>query len=268
MNSVSGIRNFSTCMRRYANLQGKTAIVTASTEGIGFAIAHKLGKDGANVVISSRKEEKVSEALSKLKSDNISAIGIPCHVGKSEDRKSLLDLAQSNFGAIDILVTNAGVNPYFGTTLQTPEKAYDKIFDTNVKSTFQWIQDAVPLMEKSPNASITIVSSIGAFAPFEMLGIYSVSKTALVGLTKALSPELGAKNIRINCIAPGIIKTKFSQALWKNPDISKTITSQVALKRVGTADECGGIVSFLSSDEATYVTGETFVVSGGMPSRL
>jgi len=253
---------------RSIKLNGKTAVVTASTDGIGFAVAQKLGLDGAHVVISSRKQDKVDSAKATLKKLNISVSGEVCHVTDSVQRTALLNKIENDFGGLDILVLNAGVNPYFGPTLNTPEEAYDKIFNTNVKSTFLWIQQAVPLMKNRKNASITVVSSIAAFAPFQQLGVYSMSKTALVAMTKTFCSELGVEGIRINCVAPGVIKTKFSSALWKNTAMEKSILEKVPVGRLGTVEDCSGIVSFLSSDESSYITGETFIVAGGMQSRM
>ena len=264
--SSSLVRNLSSSA--LGRLSGKVAVVTASTDGIGYAIAKKLGEDGAHVVISSRKKANVDKAVDKLKSANIQVSGIACHVGKSEDRKALLDSVREQFNGFDILVSNAAVNPYFGSILMTPESAYDKIFDVNVKATFQLIQEAVPLMKGRDNSSITIVSSIGGYTPFDLLGIYSVSKTTLIGLTKALTPELSQLNIRVNCLCPGIIRTKFSGALWKNKAAEEECLKIVPMKRLGEPEDCGGIVSFLSSDDARYVTGESIVVAGGSQSRL
>ncbi|XP_002131419.2 dehydrogenase/reductase SDR family member 4 [Ciona intestinalis] len=246
-------------------LDGKVALVTASSQGIGFAIARKLAQDGAHVVICSRKKQNVDEAVQGLKSEGLSVSGSVCHVGKSDDRKSFINQLEKDFGGLDILVSNAAVNPYFGSILATPESAYDKIFDVNVKATFQLVQDAVPLMQKRGGGSVVIVSSMAAYNPNEMLGIYSVSKTALVGLTKALMPELSSMNIRVNCIAPGIIRTKFSKSLLQHEE---AVRQQVPLGRIGNPEDCAGMVAFLCSDEASYMTGETVVINGGMKSRL
>ncbi|XP_076811153.1 dehydrogenase/reductase SDR family member 4-like [Clavelina lepadiformis] len=249
-----------------AKHSGKVAVITASTEGIGFAIARKLGLDGAHVVISSRKQANVDQAINALKAENISVSGVACHVGKASDRRALLDKVEKDHGGIDILVLNAGVNPYFGSILGTPESAYDKILDINVKSTFMFIQESVPMIEKRGKGSIVIVTSVGGYVPSELLGIYGVSKTALLGLVKALVPELCSKNIRVNGLAPGLIKTKMSGALLSQGE--EVAAQMIPINKVGRPDDCAGIVSFLSSDEAAYITGETVVVAGGVQSRL
>lgn len=262
------VRSMSSSTAGVGRLSGKVAVVTASTDGIGYAIAKKLGEEGAHVVVSSRKMDNVERAVSDLKAANLQVTGMACHVGKAEDRKALFDLVKEQFGGLDILVSNAAVNPYFGSALATPEAAYDKIFDVNVKATFQLIQEAVPLMKGRDNSSITIVSSIGGYTPFELLGIYSVSKTALIGLTKALTPELADHKIRVNCLCPGVIRTKFSGALWKDQAAEEECLKMIPMNRLGEPEDCGGVVSFLSSDDARFVTGESIVVAGGSQSRL
>ena len=249
-------------------LDGKVAVITASSKGIGFAIAKKFALEGAKVVISSRNESNVQKAVKDLKSKSLDVQGIQCHVSNENDRQKMVDLVKSQYGKLDILVSNAAVNPYFGPTLETPEKSYDKIFDVNVKSTFLMIKDFTSLLKGSSNPSITIVSSIGGFTPFEALGIYSVSKTALIGLTKVLASELARDNIRVNCLCPGVVKTDFSRALWESDSISERIKQEIPLKRFAEPDECSGLVAFLSSNEATYITGENFAIGGGMLSRL
>lgn len=249
-------------------LDGKVAIVTASTDGIGLAIARRLAEDGAKVVISSRKQKNVDKAVETLKQLHLSVTGIPCHVGLEADRKKLIDHTVAEFGGFDILVSNAAVNPVFGPVLNCPEDAWDKIFDINVKATFLLAQSAVPHLEKRGGGSILIVSSIAGFQPFSALGAYSVSKTALFGLTKVLAQELGPSGIRVNCLAPGVIQTKFSAALVENEDVREKVLEGIPLQRIGQPHEMGGLVSFLCSDDALYITGETIVASGGMSSRL
>lgn len=252
-------------------LVGKVACVTASTEGIGFAIARRLAREGARVVISSRKSDNVLKAVETLKSENLDIYGTVCHVSKSDDRKRLLEETIAKYGKLDILVSNAAVSPSFGDILQTTESAWDKIFDINVKAAFFLIKEAIPYLEQQKNSSIVVVSSIAAYSPMDLIGAYSVSKTALLGLTKALVNPCSQKGIRINGIAPGVIKTKFSQSLWNSEDVKENEPipfGACALNRVGTPDECAGTVAFLVSDDASYVTGETIVTAGGMASHL
>ncbi|XP_062500872.1 dehydrogenase/reductase SDR family member 4-like [Corticium candelabrum] len=249
-------------------LVGKVAVVTASTDGIGFAIARKLAQEGARVVVSSRKETRIKEAVRSLTDEGLSVSGVVCHVGKKEDRENLIDKAVKEYGGLDILVSNAAVNPTFGPILETPEQAWDKIYEVNIKAAAMLTASCVPHLAKRGGGSIVYVSSIGGFNPFELLGAYSVSKTALFALTKAVSRECGPKKIRVNCIAPGIIRTKFSEALWSNQPILNHLLDTIPLKRIGEPEDCAGTVSFLCSDEARYITGETIIISGGMQSRL
>jgi len=231
-------------------LAGKVAVVTASTEGIGLAIAQNLGRHGASVMVSSRKAANVEKAVKQLQEEGLDVDGMVCHVGKSDDRAALLDSTVKRWGGLDILVSNAAVNPYFGPILGCPEEA------------------CVPLFEARGGGSAVFVSSIGGFQPIPFLGPYSVSKTALFGLTKALATEVASDNIRVNCIAPGIIKTKFAEALTDNETIAEKALETLPMGRFGAPEEMGGVVSFLVSDEASYLTGETIVLAGGMNARL
>lgn len=195
-------------------LEGKICVVTASSDGIGFAIAKKLGLDGAKVVVSSRKQANVDEAVKLLKSQGITDVfGVSCHVAKEGDRKKLFDETVKRFGGIDVLVSNAAVNPAVSSVLESSEEAWDKIFDVNVKAAYLLAKEVKPHIISRGGGSIVFISSIGGFQPFDLLGAYSVSKTALFGLTKAASLECVKDNIRVNCVAPGVIETKFSSAV-------------------------------------------------------
>ncbi|XP_003743672.1 dehydrogenase/reductase SDR family member 4 [Galendromus occidentalis] len=251
-----------------AKLQGKVAVVTASTDGIGFAIARRLAQDGAKVVISSRKEDNVNKAVETLTKEGLTVTGVPCHVGDADQRKNLLKTAVDKFGGLDILVSNAAVNPSATQVLDTPEKAWDKIFEINVKSAFMLTQEAVPLLEKRGQGNIVYISSIAAYQAMPLLGAYSVSKTALLGLTRAAALQLAASKIRVNCVAPGIIKTKFSQLLWEDDGVNDAILQTTPLGRLGAPEDIAGAVSFLVSDDAAYVTGETLPVAGGYFCKL
>lgn len=249
-------------------LQGKVAIVTASTEGIGFSIAKRLAEDGASVVVSSRKQKNVDSAVNSLKKLNLEVLGVKCHVGLKEDRKTLLDETIKKYGKLNILVSNAAANPAMGGVLECGEAEWDKIFDVNVKSSFMLAKECLPYLKKSKGSSIVFVSSISGFDPFELLGAYSVSKTALIGLTKAAAKEVAPIGIRVNCIAPGIIRTKFSRALYESETALDMALSKIPMGRLGECNEIAGIASFLVSDDASYITGEAIVGSGGMTSRL
>lgn len=249
-------------------LAGKTAVVTASTEGIGLAIARKLGQDGAKVIISSRRKNKVDAALTALTAEGLDVLGTVCHVGEEKDRKHLIEFASKAGNGIDILVSNAAVNPHFGPALEASEPVWDKIFNINVKAAFQLTQLVVPEMQKKNGGSITYISSIAAYRPFTFLGIYSVSKTALLGLGKVMAEECAHYNIRVNTVCPGAINTKFSRVLSESDDTKEEILRHLMIKRFGEPEDISGIVSFLSSDEASYITGETMCVTGGFYAHL
>uniref|UniRef100_A0A8C6K5M3 Dehydrogenase/reductase (SDR family) member 4 n=1 Tax=Nothobranchius furzeri TaxID=105023 RepID=A0A8C6K5M3_NOTFU len=226
MNFVSGQRSVS-----HSSLTGKVAIVTASTDGIGLATAQALGKRGAHVVVSSRRQANVDKAVALLQSQSIKVTGTTCNVGSGEDREKLVRMTLDQCGGIDILVSNAAVNPFFGNIMDSTEDVWDKILSVNVKSSFLMTKLVVPHMEKRGGGNVIFVSSVGAYQPMQALGPYCVSKTALLGLTRALAPELAQSNIRVNCVAPGVIKTRFSSALWKNEDVVEELKKQLSIKR-------------------------------------
>uniref|UniRef100_A0A2K6CDB6 Dehydrogenase/reductase 4 n=1 Tax=Macaca nemestrina TaxID=9545 RepID=A0A2K6CDB6_MACNE len=200
-------------MTRRDPLANKVALVTASTDGIGFAIARRLAQDGAHVVVSSRKQQNVDQAVATLQGEGLSVTGTVCHVGKAEDRERLVATAVKLHGGIDILVSNAAVNPFFGSLMDITEEVWDKAPALMTKA-------VVPEMEKRGGGSVVIVASIAAFSPFPGLSPYNVSKTALLGLTKTLAIELAPRNIRVNCLAPGLIKTSFSRMVRKESSAS------------------------------------------------
>ncbi|KAJ7967759.1 Tropinone reductase-like [Quillaja saponaria] len=245
--------------------QGKVAIVTASTQGIGFGIAERLGLEGASVVISSRRQKNVDEAVEKLKARGIEVLGVVCHVSNAQQRKDLVDRTVQKYGKIDVLVSNAAVNPSVETILQTQESALDKLWEVNVKAAILLLQDAAPHFQKG--SSVVFISSITAYQPPSSLAMYGVTKTALLGLTKALAAEL-APDTRVNCVAPGFVPTHFAEFLVKNDAIREENEGKTLLKRLGTTDDMAAATAFLASDDASYITGETLVVAGGMPSKL
>jgi len=263
--SVPMARGFSS-----GHLEGKVAIVTASTQGIGKSIAKRLCQDGAKVMISSRKEKNVTGALAELRSEvgEGSIEGMVCHVGKADDRQRLVRTTIDHFGGIDILVSNAGTNPTFGSILNCTEDQWDKIFDNNVKATFLLTQAVVPHILERKGGSVVIISSIAGLQPIPFILPYSVSKTALLGLVKGLSHDLASEGIRVNSVAPGLIDTSFSSAITSNEVVAEKALETMHIKRFGKPDEISGLVSFLCSKDASYITGENIVVGGGIPSRL
>ncbi|CAN6341099.1 unnamed protein product [Urochloa humidicola] len=246
-------------------LEGKVAVVTASTQGIGLAIAERLGLEGAAVVISSRKQKNVDEAVESLKAKGITVVGAVCHVSDAQQRKGLIDTAVKNFGHIDILVSNAAANPTVDGILQMKEAVLDKLWDINVKASILLLQDAAPHLRKG--SSVIIISSITGYNPEQGLAMYGVTKTALLGLTKALAREMGP-NTRVNCIAPGFVPTRFASFLTTNETIRKELTDKITLNRLGSVEDMAAAAAFLASDDASFITAETIVVAGGMQSRL
>ncbi|GAB2224705.1 hypothetical protein Droror1_Dr00005473 [Drosera rotundifolia] len=244
---------------------GKVAIVTASTQGIGFAIAERLGLEGGSVVVSSRKQKNVDEAVEKLRRKGIEVLGVVCHVSNRQQRKNLIDETVEKYGKIDVVVSNAAVNPTVNTILETQESALDKLWEINVKAAILLIQDAAPHLKNG--SSVILVSSIAGYSPESALAMYGVTKTALLGLTKALAAELGP-NTRVNCLAPGFVPTHFADFITSNAHVRKSIEDKTLLNRLGTTEDMGSAATFLASDDAAYITGETLVVAGGMPSRL
>ncbi|CAO2842465.1 unnamed protein product [Amaranthus hypochondriacus] len=251
------------CMaKRYT---GKVAIITASTQGIGLCIAERLGTEGASVVISSRKKKNVDEAVEKLKSKGIKVLGVVCHVANAEQRKYMIDQTIQEFGKIDVIISNAAVNPTPDSILNTQESALDKLWEVNLKAPVLLIQEAAPHLTKG--SAIIFISSITAYKPMPLMGMYGVTKTALHGLTKALATEL-APDSRVNCIAPGYIPTHFAGIITNSDPIRQIFEEEVLLDRFGSTHDIADAAAFLGSYEASYITGETLVVAGGMNPRL
>ncbi|KAL0534536.1 hypothetical protein IC582_028827 [Cucumis melo] len=245
--------------------QGKVAIVTASTQGIGFQIARRLAFEGASVVISSRRQKNVDEAVEKLKAEGLEVLGIVCHVSNAQQRKNLVEKTIQKYGKIDVVVSNAAVNPSVDSILKTQESVLDKLWDINVKASVLLLQDVAPHLQRG--SSVVLISSIEGYQPSSLLAMYGVTKTALLGLTKALAAEM-APDTRVNCVAPGFVPTHFADFLVTNEAVRKGVESKTLLNRLGTTEDMAAATAFLASDDASYITGETLVVAGGMPSRL
>jgi len=245
------------------SLEGKVALVTGASKGIGFSIAEFFAAAGAKVVISSRKQDALDDMASQLKEKGYQAMGISCNVGKMEELDNLVSRTIDKWGKIDILVNNAATNPVFGPVQNTSLEAYDKIMDVNLKAPFQLMKLCYPYLQASSGASVINISSIGGISPEPGLGIYSVSKAALISMTKVFAKEWGDDNIRVNAICPGLIKTKFSEALWSNDKIVNSMMKMLALKRVGKSEEIAAMALFLASSAASYTTGTVLTADGG-----
>ncbi|WP_150305941.1 SDR family NAD(P)-dependent oxidoreductase [Pseudomonas saliphila] len=250
-------------MSKLFDLTGKVAVITGSTKGIGRAIAEEYAKAGAKVVISSRKADACDKVANELKAQGFDALPIPCHVGDKAQLQNLVDTTIATWGKIDILVCNAATNPVYGPTSQVSDEAFDKIMGTNVKGTFWLCNMVIPQMVELGGGSIVLLSSIAGIRASANIGVYGMSKAAEAGLARNLSLEWGPKNIRVNSIAPGLIRTDFAQALLDDPDRLKRVEEKLPLRRVGEPIDIAGVALFLGSAAGAYVTGQTIVADGG-----
>ena len=244
-------------------LDGKVAIITGATRGIGLAIATTFARAGAKVVISSRRVEHVDAVVKMLTAEGLTAVGIPAHMGKAADAHELAARTVEHFDGIDIIVNNAATNPVFGPLQHSSDDAFEKIFSVNVKGPLELCRTAHTIMAERGGGAIVNISSIGGISPEAGLGLYSVSKAALVSLTKVMAQEWGADGIRANVICPGLIKTKFSQALWQDEHISDQVLGHQPIRRIGMPQDVSGLALFLASDAASYCTGGVYMVDGG-----
>ena len=245
-------------------LNKKTAIVSGGSKGIGKAIALKYAQAGADVVICSRRKENLEAAVIEAESNGFSLIPIECNTSNFDSIQSVVDLTMDKFGKVDILVNNAATNPYYGPILNSEDSHWDKIFDVNVKGYFNFAKACSISMIKNNYGKIINVASIAAKTPLEGLGVYNISKAAVVMLTKVLAKELGQHNIQINTLAPGLIKTDFSKALWENEDTYNKIVKSIPQGKMGTPEDISGMALYLASDASDFITGSIFTVDGGI----
>ena len=246
------------------DLGGKVAVVTGSSRGIGRAIAERLAEHGAKVVVSSRKPDACEPVAEAIRGKGGEAAVIPCHIAHKEQLQALVDRTRSHWGGIDILVCNAAVNPYFGPSAGIPDEAYDRIMAANVRSNFWLCNMALPQMAERGGGAIVIVSSIGGLRGTPLLSVYGLSKAADMQMARNIAVEWGPKNIRANCIAPGLIRTDFARALWENPELERKRARETPLLRIGEPDEIAGAAVFLASPAGSFMTGQTIVIDGGV----
>jgi NAD(P)-dependent dehydrogenase (short-subunit alcohol dehydrogenase family) len=246
------------------DLTGRTAVVTGSSRGIGRSIAQTMAGMGARVVISSRKGEACELVAAGIREKGGEAAVIPCNVSRRTEVEALIRGAEAQFGPIDILVCNAAVNPYYGPLGEIPDEAFDKIMGANVKSNLWLCSLAIPGMAERGGGSVIIVSSIAGIRGTEMIGAYGISKAADFALARNLAVEWGPRNVRVNCIAPGLVKTDFARALWEDEKALERRNRATPLRRIGAPDEIGGVAAFLASPAASFITGQVIVADGGV----
>ncbi len=253
-----------TCPRLF-DLTGKVAIVTGSSRGIGLAIAAALAEHGAKVVISSRKQDACDEVAHAINAQHGEgrAIAVAANISSKDDLQHLVDETRRAFGRIDVLVCNAASNPYYGPMAGISDDQFRKILENNVIANHWLISMVAPEMLEREEGSIIIVSSIGGLTSSTMIGAYNISKAADFQLARNLAAEFGPKKVRVNCIAPGLVKTDFARALWENPDTLKAVTRSTPLRRIGEPHEIAGAAVYLASPASTFMTGQAMIVDGG-----
>lgn len=245
------------------DLKGKVAVVTGSTRGIGRAIAEHMAQVGARVVISSRKADACEAVAGELRETGHDVLAVPCHVGHKDQLQHLVDQTVAHWGRIDVLVCNAATNPVYGPTADMSDEAFDKIMNTNLRGTFWLCNMVLPRMADNGGGSLILLSSIAALRGNAVIGTYGVSKAAEAALARNLAVEWGPRNIRVNAIAPGLIRTDFAKALLQDPERLARAESRTPLRRIGEPEDIAGVALFLASDASAFVTGHTLVADGG-----
>lgn len=246
------------------DLGGKVAVITGSSRGIGRGIAERMAEHGARVVVSSRTAEACAPVAQGIRARGGEVLVQACHVGRKEQLQPLVDNTLAHWGRIDILVCNAATSPYHGPLSGLSDEAYDKAMETNVKSVFWLCNMVLPQMAEQGGGAVIIVSSIGGVQGSDRLGIYGISKAAEMALARNLAVEWGPRNIRVNCLAPAVIRTDFSRKLWENPDSAPMRALQESpLGRIGEVDEVAGAAVFLASPAGSFITGQSLLIDGG-----
>lgn len=244
------------------SLSGKVALVTGGSRGIGRAIAVGLAKFGADVAVTSRKLPDLEEAAAEIKGLGRRSMAVATHVGRIDEIQNLVPKVKDELGRIDILVNNAGTNPTMDSAINIEERAWDSIMNLNLKGLFFLSQAVARLMKEQGGGKIINVASVAGITP-DILPVYSISKAGVIMATKVMAQQWAQYNIRVNAIAPGLVKTRFSEALWSNPDIAQSVMTRTPLQRIAEPDEMVGAAIFLASDASSYVTGHVLVVDGG-----
>ena len=249
------------------DLSGRVAIVSGASRGIGRAIAEAFARAGAQVALSSRKQEALDEVAREIRAAGGEAVGIAAHNGDKQALYDLVDATVARYGRLDILVNNAATNPHFGTILEAEDSYWRKTIDVNLMGNVWLTQAAVKQMRADGGGKIINVASIVGLTPGRYQGIYSLTKAGVISLTKTLATELGPDNIQVNAIAPGLVKTKFAQALWGNEDLLAHVLARTPAARIGQPEDLSGIALFLASSASDYTTGAVFVIDGGVTAN-
>ena len=245
------------------SLEGKVAIVTGGSKGIGLSIVHHLAQLGARVAIASRKLDACEAAAAEVRDNGGEAIAIACNISRRDECENLVKRAHDTWGRVDIFVANAAVNPVYGPLAELTDDAFNKVMTSNVHSALWFANASMPLMAEQGEGSFIVVSSIGGLRGSPTLGAYGISKTADVGVVRSLAVEWGPKNITVNCIMPGLIKTDFARALWENEKLRDDRIARTPVRRLGEPEDIGGIAAFLAGPWARFITGEVIVADGG-----
>jgi NAD(P)-dependent dehydrogenase (short-subunit alcohol dehydrogenase family) len=245
------------------SLENKVALITGASRGIGRAIAVGLSQSGADLVIASRKKDDLEKVAGEIKQIGKKCLAVPTHVGRLEEIPALVDKAMAEFGRIDILINNAATNPSMASAIDIDDRAWDAIMNLNLKGLFFLSQAVAKIMKEQGGGKIINVASVAGITP-DILPVYSISKAAVIMATKVMAQQWAIYNIRVNAIAPGLTKTRFSEALWKNQDILNVAMSRTPLGRPAEPEEMVGAVIYLASDASSYVTGQVLAVDGGM----
>src|SRR5690625_917947 len=247
------------------DLTGKVALLTGASRGMGRSMAEALAAHGATVVISSRKQDQLDAAAAEINeacgADRVH--GVAANAGRKEELQALVDKTRELAGPVDILIGNAGINIFYGSITEISDEAYEKIMATNVQANLWLARMVAPDMIEKGSGSMMFTSSIGAFKPSDTLGVYGMSKLALIGLVRNLALEYGPRGIRANAICPGLVRTDFAKALWDNPEAEELANSQIPLRRLGEADDFGGLAGYRASDARRYMSGRAVRVCRG-----
>src|SRR5210317_258734 len=246
------------------SLKGKSAIISGGSKGIGKSIAFTFAKAGANVVICSRKKDNLEAAVEEAKLQGLHIDSLKCNTSDASSITEVVDYTIQQFSTIDILVNNAAANPYYGPILNSEDSHWNKIYDVNVKGYFNFVKACSQVMINQKSGKIINVASIAAKTPLEGLGVYNISKASVVMLTKVLAKELGSKNIQVNTLAPGLIKTDFSKALWENEETYNQIVKTIPQGKMGVPEDVAGMALYLASSASDFITGSLFTVDGGL----